>query len=308
MKDYIKNKLGPKIGELLGLQRINNEVLLAQYNIKRYLLEQNILYSHEMGITKEKYAEHDIIVSLTTFGNRINDVHLTIESLMEQTFKPNKIILWLDYIFEKVNLPQALVLLQKRGLDIAYCKDVRSYTKLVPALREYPEDAIITVDDDVIYEYDMLEHLILPYLDDKSYIYCHRYHNMTYDENGKLKPYNLWDMCGTEMKSDINMFPTGVGGVLYPPHSLSDEVVDESVFLDICKYADDVWFKAMALKKGTLPKRVYSHNAEGYEYMANPAVHDGGLASVNVLGESLNDAQIKAVFGKYNLYTLLNID
>ena len=60
----------------------------------------------------------------------------TIESIMEQTMKANRIILWLDYSFEKQPLPKALQLLQKRGLEIEYCKDIRSYKKLIPALKK----------------------------------------------------------------------------------------------------------------------------------------------------------------------------
>ena len=78
------------------------------YFQKKYIMEQNILHWHEPGISSEKYCDHDIIASITTYGKRIYDVHLTIESLMEQTMKANRIILWLDYSFENKPLPNAL--------------------------------------------------------------------------------------------------------------------------------------------------------------------------------------------------------
>ena len=275
------------------------------FNQKKYLLEQNILHSQESGITDEKYCAHDIIVSLTTYSKRIYDVHLTIESIMEQTMKANRIILWLDYSFEKQALPKALQLLQKRGLEIKYCKDIRSYKKLIPALKKYSDDAIITIDDDVLYEFDLLEKLIMAYQEDPSYIYCNRHHLMLPDGKGKLLPYMQWKWNYTDQNASIWNFPTGVGGVLYPPHSLDEEVLNESVFLDICKYADDVWFKAMAMKKGTLSKKVYTHNPKGIEYIENESVQDIGLKNINTQGDCLNDKQINAVFNKYNLYQLL---
>ena len=52
------------------------------YNIefqqRKSILEQNILFKTEMGVTDKKYMDHDIIVSLTTFGKRLYDVALTI--------------------------------------------------------------------------------------------------------------------------------------------------------------------------------------------------------------------------------------
>ena len=62
------------------------------YNQKKCILEQNILYNKEVGISKTKYCDHGIIVSLTTYGKRLYEVHLAIESIMEQTMKANRII------------------------------------------------------------------------------------------------------------------------------------------------------------------------------------------------------------------------
>lgn len=295
-----------KIRQRLGMISDSNRLIhQVRYNQKRYMLEQNILHGREPGITDEKYCGHGIIVSLTTYSKRIYDVHLTVESIMEQTMKANRIVLWLDYSFEKQPLPAALQRLQKRGLEIAYCKDIRSYTKLVPSLKKFPDDAIITVDDDLIYEFDVLEKLINAYRDDPSYIYCNRFHLMRPDGRGKLLPYMQWEWNSAGTEADIWNFPTGVGGVLYPPHSLDEEVFNESVFLDICKYADDVWFKAMAMKKGTLSRKVYTHNPKGDDFLLNESVQDIGLRRINTQGDFLNDRQIDAVFTKYGLYRLL---
>ena len=295
-----------KIRHLFSMIPESNRLIhQIRFNQKKYILEQNILHSQESGVTNEKYCGHDIIVSLTTYSKRIYDVHLTIESIMEQTMKANRIILWLDYSFENLPLPKALQLLQKRGLEIEYCKDIRSYKKLIPALKKYPDDAIITIDDDVLYEFDLLEKLITAYQQNPSYIYCNRHHLMRQDAEGKLFPYIQWTWNYINLDANVMNFPTGVGGILYPPHSLDEEVFNEAVFLDICKYADDVWFKAMAMKKGTFSKKVYTHNSKGEEYLDNEDVQDIALCRINTQGAMLNDRQIEEVFSKYNLYQLL---
>ena len=301
INDIISNlriKLSPKTGALYAYK-------LLQFELKKNQLEQNILYCKEKGISDKKYCDHDIIVSLTTYGKRIHDVHLTIESIMEQTLKANRIILWLDYSFTYQRLPQSLELLKERGLEIKFCEDLRSYKKLIPSLIECPNDAIITIDDDIIYNFDLIENLVFNYLADNRYIYCARYHKMKLDNKGKLLPYNQWQLMCESEEIDILNFPTGGAGTLYPPKSLDIEVLNKNVFMDICKYADDVWFKAMAIKNGTLSKKVYNKTYEGGSFISNESVQDIALWRINVEGESLNDKQIKAVFSKYDLYKLL---
>lgn len=296
------SKMKQRFGMINETNQYAKQIL---FNQRKYLLEQNILNSKVSGVTDTKYCNHNIIVSLTTFSKRLNDVHLAIESIMEQTLKANRIILWLDESYTNVRLPQAIKLLTERGLEIKYCKDLRSYKKLIPSLYTFPNDAIITIDDDLIYEFDVLEHLILNYINDQSYIYCCRQHKMLLDKNRKLFPYLKWELESSNTEPDIMNFPTGGAGTLYPPQSLDEEVFNEDIFLNICKFADDVWFKAMAMKKGTLSKKVYTHNSRGADYIEIENVQDIALKNINIQGEVLNDKQIHDVFTKYNLYKLL---
>lgn len=296
IKDKVKNKFN------LTLARIEFN---HKYHLKKYILEQNILFCKELGISISKYCNHDIIVSLTTYGERLHEVHLAIESIMEQTMKANRIILWLDYSLQNTPLPKALQLQQKRGLEVKFCEDIRSYKKLIPTLKICPNDAIITIDDDLIYEFDVLENLIIPYLSNPSYIYCHRYHRMILDKNGKLLPYKEWKHCYNDMNPHTLNFPTTGAGTLFPPNVFCREVFNQDEFMNICKHADDVWFKAMSLKTKTLVKKVNSHSERGDDYLENPNAQVNSLYKINVLGESLNDKQINDVFTTYDLYKLL---
>ena len=71
-----------------------------------------------------------IIVSLTTIPSRIDKVWIPIECMMRQSCKPDKILLWLGKDeFRKVELPDRLKGLQKKGLEIRFCKDVGVHTK-----------------------------------------------------------------------------------------------------------------------------------------------------------------------------------
>lgn len=273
-----------------------------KFFIRRTQLEEKILHSAETGISDQKYCEHDIIVSLTTYGRRIHDVCFTIESLMQQTYKANKIILWIDHESAK-DLPSSLIRLQNRGLTIFPTRDIRSYTKLIPALKHYPDAIIITVDDDMIYDFDLIERLVKSYVSSPCNIHACRVHSMTFDINSNLLPYSKWDWC--KSTTHKRHFLTGVGGVLYPPGSLNPEIFNECVFSKICPTADDVWFTAMAKLNGTQILKVDTRSINGEDYTCNQNVQDMGLINTNLGQNGKNDEQIKAVFTKYGIYDLI---
>lgn len=264
--------------------------------------------SYERGITSEEYFKgRQIIVSLTTHGKRIYEVFKSIESIMQGSMLPNRIVLWLSVDFFDKPLPKSLINQKKRGLEIYYVNDLGPHTKLIPALRKFPEDIIVTIDDDMYYQYDMLENLINAYLVDPTSIHANRVTIMTFNNNSNLNSYLKWiHYCHPDKNTSRNLI-TGVEGCLYPPHSLHEEVFNESIFRDICRYADDVWFTAMALLKGTPIKHVYTHYPNGCAGgIENKNVQDIGLYHRNdSYGNCRNDVQIKAVFDYYNIYSLI---
>ena len=256
------------------------------------------------GLSDEKYGGSEVIVSLTTHGKRIYEVHAAIESIMQGSVKPNRIVLWVSEDYRKIILPLTLQKQMERGLEIRYCKDIRSYTKLIPALKEYPKASIITIDDDIIYPHDLLECLIDAHIKYPECICANWIREFPRELEEKyislLKWPQLFDTDGISER----FFFEGFAGVLYPPHSLDAEVFNESVFLDICKYADDVWFNAMALKAGTKVKYAWRHYSIA-SFIFNEGVQSVALQNVNNKGELLNDVQIKAVYGKYGLWRKL---
>lgn len=110
---------------------------------------------------------------------------------------------------------------------------------------------IVTADDDMFYPKDWLKILYDSYQAEPQYIHCHRAHLMVKAPDGKLKKYRDWKLRspGIQGPSPL-LFPTGIGGVLYPPGFLHKEVFNEAVFMRICPTGDDIWLKAMSLLKG----------------------------------------------------------
>lgn len=99
-------------------------------------------------------TEGRIIASLTTFPARIDNIWIVIESILRQSQKPDMLFLWLSKEqFSSIDvLPKRLQNLQTRGLQIRLCDgDLRSHKKYYYVLRDYPNDHLITFDDDLIY-------------------------------------------------------------------------------------------------------------------------------------------------------------
>ena len=285
-----------------------NRLLKEQlrYDMRNDWLIDKALNSDEPGISHEKLCECEVIVSLTTYGKRLYDVASTIESIMQGSMKPNRFVLWLGDDMKGIDLPIALQNQCKRGLDIRYCEDLRSYTKLVPSLMEFPEAGIITIDDDAIYCYDLVEKLVRFHNMYPKDIISNRTHQMVLDKNGRPVSYMKWNWCVNPSPEDSHLlFLTGVGGTFYPPNSLHPEVTNDAVFMDICKFADDVWFNAMALMAGTRIRKCYTHDKFGKDYYVNANVQDTALAKINTGKECANDKQLQAVFERYGLWKKL---
>lgn len=206
----------------------------------------------EIGVTTEKRTPQ-LIVSLTTYPARINVVYKTISTLLQQTVKPDRVVLWLaSPQFPDKKLPDNLTRLQEFGLEIKWLEnDIRSFKKLVPSLREYPNDIVITVDDDNYYDSRLVEYLYNSYLEIPNCIHARQAFVVKHDKNGKLfmKARN-YVYNSTYMPSFLNE-PVGCGGVLYPPHVLNENVLNEEQFMKEVPTHDDLWFWAHALINGT---------------------------------------------------------
>lgn len=222
-----------------------------RYDHYEAIYRESVLSSSDLGVGNE--APQSITVSLTSFGVRIETVYLVVESLMSQSLKADRIILCL-YRGEvaEATLPATLKRQRERGLEIYFCdEDIGSYKKYYYTLQKYPDDCIITVDDDLIYPIDTIDILYRAYQKEPDVIHCNRGHQMTLDSSGKLLPYWKWKTNHCASEATLDLFPTGHGGVLYFPGAFDSEVLNKDAFLKLAPHADDVWLKAMSLKKGT---------------------------------------------------------
>lgn len=217
-------------------------------------IEKRLNNFETSGINKEK-REKKLIISLTSYPGRIYDIHFSIYSLLNQTVKPDEVILWLsedEFPNKEADLSKELLKLTKNGLSVKWCKNnLKVYQKYIPALREYPNDIIITVDDDIYYSSTFLEKLYNAYLEEPDCIHCHKAYKITLNQSNNLLPYEDWQKDVKRAEPSFLNFNTGVGGVLYPPNSLHKDVLNENLFLNLSPSDDDVWAWAMSVLNST---------------------------------------------------------
>src|SRR5690606_22490626 len=101
-------------------RRKDEDAFAAQY----FYLDQ-MLRGEAHGLNRGERRERQVTVSLTTIPSRIYEIGTTIESILLQTFKPDRIVLWLDRdALSEDDLPISLKGQMQRGLTVRFCEDI----------------------------------------------------------------------------------------------------------------------------------------------------------------------------------------
>lgn len=193
----------------------------------------------------------NVIVSLTSFPARIKNVWMVVESIKNQNYLPEKIVLWLskEQFPSDDSIPQSLKDRIDDRFEIKMVDgDLRSHKKYYYAFQQYPDKIVITVDDDVFYHPDMVKYL---YEDHKIYpasVITNIASRPIYDE-GKIIPYKRWRKIYDAYDSN-NLVQIGIGGVLYPPRLISPMVFDKELISELAPFADDLWLNAVLRLSG----------------------------------------------------------
>ena len=284
-------------GRFEGKDNLNKNIFIRSANRRELNRKINNLKGYQLN------NDLNLIISLTSFPERMPNIIYTLYSLFDQSIKPNKIILCLteeEFPNKEEDVPDEVLKFKEFGLTIKWCENLRSFTKLLPTLKEFPESVIVTADDDIYYPKNWLEILWNEHVKYPQDIISHRARRVKLDENKNICPYNSWTIIPDEENASFLNFLTGVGGVLYPPQALDKEAFNKKIFQDICPYADDIWFWIMAIKKNT-KIRVPKHCIPYLNYVNAlkdlNLINETSLWAFNEIGG--NDIQLIKLFEVY---------
>ena len=251
------------------------------------------------GLNTSESREEKVIISLTSFPSRLPTLHKCLKSLLLQDTKADAIIVYFGCDVTQEMLTPELKEMGKYGITYKYNADenLRSYKKFYYALQDYPNDLIVTVDDDVYYPRYWLTSFLETHNRFPDCVCAWRLHKMR-SQNGILLPYNQWfDQYRSCLTPSFSLFPTGVGGILYPPGSLNSHVMDKEVFTKLCFTCDDIWLKVMCVLNGT--KTVWVPSRE-ICFCEVEKKQEYALLNENV-GKSANDIVLNKVMKMFSV-------
>ena len=100
------------------------------------------IFNFESNEIKNLYPNHSLkgklIVSFTSKRDRFKFLYLMINSVFNQSILPDQIILWIENKDRKY-LNNKILSYKKKGLTIMFCKNFKSYNKIIHTLKVIPK-------------------------------------------------------------------------------------------------------------------------------------------------------------------------
>lgn len=250
------------------------------------------------GLNHENRKEK-IIVSLTSFPARFNTLPLALRSLLNQTLKPDSIILWLtEEECGSLEIPKEIKELTKYGVNIRYAPiNLRPHNKLYFTLKENPNCVVISVDDDNVYSPQLVERLYKAHIEHPDCVCCNMAHEITLKDSYPDK-YDNWH-GGSPGKAGVSNYflALGVGGVLYPPNCFDREYFDVNLIKELALSADDLWLKVTELRLGIPVYKISKNSKIPFSIRGSQKV---ALGKENN-GEKKNDVIMKKLIKYYSI-------
>lgn len=229
--------------QAISMKVIKELPLSIFYSLKYSILSQAYFF-------KKSKSTVPVIVSLTAIPSRFNTLNLVIKSILDQDILPKKVILWLNEDHKNL-IPKKVKKLESSLFEIRFTKLHCSHKKLIHTIKAFPEIAVITCDDDLMYRKKWLSTIYKEHQKNPTAIIGINTSHINF-ENGNSLPFKKWR---NEYKTVINpkaFVPIGAWGILYPAKSLHREVFNIEKMMSLAPKADDLWFKAMAILNNTI--------------------------------------------------------
>lgn len=183
-------------------------------------------------------------ISLTVLPSRLNKLKATIDSIINQSILPEKILVWLPLNCRRDNKEIVKIpkFLECSLIETEYVQDIGSATKLLPALKKFWGDndvQLITIDDDVIYPKNFIKGLLEATTKFPNTCLGYRGRNFI-TKNKKYNETRLFTSNKINESKEVDII-TGTWGALYKPTFFTDEVFTLDVNTPAF-FTDDIWF------------------------------------------------------------------
>lgn len=205
-------------------------------------------------------GDRRVIVTLTSYPPRMNTIWMTLRSIFGQSRLPDKIVLYLaksDFPNREADLPNSLKDMLWHDFEIRWVdEDLKPHKKYYWAFRDFPDDLVVTIDDDLVYRRNMIETLLACHAAHPDAIVASRTHLIMFNEDGSLKPYDQWIFEAPHYheklvgRPSMRLFATTGAGTLFDPKLFPPMTYDADLIKGHCLSADDVWLKVVETVAG----------------------------------------------------------
>lgn len=159
---------------------INNENTYEDFNafktelhnaLKANLEEKEYIFPVKKYVNINSSQQDNIYVSFTSWTKRIQYCKHTIDLMMNQTLMPTKIILNLaeeEFPNREEDLPKELVdeSINNELFEIFWVKENNTvWKKIIPTMNRFPNDLVLSIDDDIEYPNNYIEEMYNTYLE-----------------------------------------------------------------------------------------------------------------------------------------------
>ena len=273
----------------------NMQTALFRVNRSKYPEIFEKLYQEFPEFKRKLIArQRRVIISLTSYKDRFRVLPKTLDTLVKQSVKV-PIILVLTAEDKRYLTPEIRKYTKNGDVEILVAReDLKPHKKYFYTMRRYPAHAIITVDDDRLYDKDMVKDLINGYCQHPNCVIARRVHKIVRDSSGKPVNYKKWiyEYDGST-EPDSEILATGGAGTLYPPSILSITNSDLPAIKDTIS-ADDIFLKYKEDQIGVKVFYVGGHKKD--TEIKNEDVIKTALFKGNITG-GRNDAAIGKLLG-----------
>lgn len=198
-----------------------------------------------------------LTVNMTSTYHRLGMCRVALISILSQSILPDKVNLWVSRegylsdigIADDEILTDLIESLPKENVEIiniCWVDNIGPYRKLIPILRESDlDDLIVTADDDIYYDRDWLNGLLLGYQKNAGKPVAIRAKAKKTNFLGITTSYIYWDLIKNKSASRNSFVVTFGGGAVLSKSMFRSKDIEDDTFLKIAPTTDDLWFSKL---------------------------------------------------------------
>ena len=233
---------------LAKLKKIWNQTKISQ---RSRSLRKSLKTRKLVEIKKSEF-----LISFTSVPNRFKTLPLVVESLTRQELPANEIHLNLAHQ-DFNDLPSSIrATLEQSKVKVFSVDDWGPAKKLIPTLQR-SDLPVICVDDDLVYEPTLTQHLMIQAQLFPNNVIASRTHKITKNRDGQIAAYSDWRKQYSKTNGPSpDLFATSGAGTLFKRDFFHKDVFDFNLYKDLAFYCDDLWWYFQTIRNGVAVRRV----------------------------------------------------